>query len=69
VTLREQIVDFINGNRGQRYTNSEIARYLQAPEPSVRRATLKAMNAGQIGDAGPSHYNPAVVTYSALDLS
>ncbi len=69
MSLRKRIVDHINLNRGTRYTNSDLAAILDAPQPSVRRASLDAMLKGEIADGGPATYNAGVVTYVAVDVN
>ena len=64
-TLRQRVVEEIISNPGVRYTNWELARVLQAPMASVRRATLNAMLKSEIEDGGPASYNASVVTYVA----
>jgi hypothetical protein len=65
MTLRQRIVNYILEHPGQRFTNAELAQYLNAPLPSVRRASLKAMLRSELEDGGPATYNPSVVTYVA----
>ncbi len=66
-TLRQRVVEMVNSQPGYRWTNEELTRRLQAPQASVRRASLKAMSLAQINDGGPSSYNPSVVTYVAVE--
>jgi hypothetical protein len=64
-TLRQRVVAYILENPGRRFTNGELADALNAPMPSVRRATLNAMLRSELEDGGPAHYNASVVTYVA----
>jgi hypothetical protein len=40
MTLKRAMVEFFRRHKPQRFTDGELAAYLDAPEPSVRRARL-----------------------------
>ena len=65
MTLRERIVDYLKINPGVTFTNQELALILNRPEPSVRRATYRALMLSELQDGGHVSYNPNVVTYRA----
>lgn len=54
MTLKQEIAEFLTNNRGERFTNAQIANRLFVPQPSVRRATLQLVNAGKISEVGNS---------------
>ena len=53
MTLRQRIEQHLAAHPASKFTNRELASELLAPEPSVRRATLRALVVvGSIAEAG-----------------
>ena len=50
LTLKKQILDFVTpgGRESYGHTNWNLSHVLNAPEPSVRRATRQLVEAGQL---------------------
>lgn len=57
MTLRARVLEHINANPGFQFTNGQLAAYLAAPEPSIRRATLRLEAQGDI-QAVVNTFNP-----------
>lgn len=65
MTVKQQIVDFLETNRPEQYTNSQLSRELAIPEPSVRRATKELDRSMRIQYAGTASYSTGAVKYEA----
>jgi hypothetical protein len=68
MTLRERIVAHLAAHPGVEMTNAELSAALSVPEPSIRRATLKAVSTfpATIVDAGGSGAARSPYRYRAI---
>jgi DNA-binding IclR family transcriptional regulator len=64
MNLRTRVLFTINSIPGRSYTNGQLARILNAPEASVRRATLTLENQGSISGRGQGTVKSPVLWYA-----